>query len=630
MNWGLQNMYKKSDDLECGYAVRHGAPVNTFGQPPKGQGPADPNRRNYWESAFPLLFPCGVGGIESDRPVQLSLTEHVRWALRYHDRRFRHHNSFIFVAFGILQRRQALTSARIQMNQRDFEDTAHTLSSITPDDLRRAAEEEGRNEQPSNPAIHVLKRHITATSRRVMGSDPARIQLRSQIASTSMTFNQPTIWLTINPDDLHDPIAQIFAGQEIDMDDFVKTAGPDSLRRSQNIARDPFAAAEFFSFTINLVLEKLFGISLTNSRVHSHTGILGRLNAYFGTVECQGRGTLHLHMLLWLHNAPAPRRLKELLQTVEFRSKVVAYLKANVRSFLPQLATPAKVKEIPSEAEVAYSRCPDPKLPPATLLSHLEESEVKVVRTKQIHKCVVGKCLRYDKHGKLTCKRRAPWELSNDDSVDADGTYRTKRLLGFLNNYCPALAQMIKCNNDIKILLHGCETKHLIFYLTKYMAKPEGRTHNVLSLLTDGLMSHYLEDPNVKELKKSQSDLILRAVNVLNREQEVPAPLVVTYLMGWGDVYRSHQYAIIYWGSFISYIYRVFPGLKTAVYVCFAYGSRIAVLTRIARLPYRSEEPLAHQSANVAENDTLNELAPMQVGPLPAEQEKLQQVCMQD
>ncbi|KAF8598561.1 hypothetical protein BDV93DRAFT_534310 [Ceratobasidium sp. AG-I] len=496
MNWGLQNMWKRADDSEWGYAVRHGAP---------GKGPADPDRRNYWESAFPLLYPYGIG-------VQLSFIEHVRWALRYHDRRFRYHNTFIFAAFGIQQRRQMLI-------RRDFESAAQTLSSITLDDLRYAAQEEELNRPPSNPAIQVLKRHMTATSRR----------LRSQIRSTSLYLNQPTIWMTINPDDLHDPIAQVFAGEEVNMDDFIKTAGLDKTSRSRNIARDPIAAAEFFKFTITLILKELFGITSTASRVHSSTGVLGKLKGYFGTVECQGRGTLHLHhMLLWLHNAPPPRRLKELLQTEDFRAK---------------LANPVKVVENPPDAQVAYSRCPDPQLPIAELLLELKKLEVKVVRTKQIHKCVERKCLRYDKHGK-------------QDSVDSDGTYRTKRSLAFLNGYCPALAETMKCNQDIKVLLHGCETKHLIFYLTKYMAKPEGRTHNVLSLLID-------EDPTVKSLIERQHDLILQAVNVLNREQEVPAPLVATYLMGWGDVYRSHQYAIIYWGSFASHINRMYPDLRT-------------------------------------------------------------------
>ncbi|KAG8764488.1 hypothetical protein FRC12_008073 [Ceratobasidium sp. 428] len=79
-SWGLQNMQRRdvNSRSEWGYAVRYGAPVNTFGQPPKNQPPADPNRRNYWEAAFAvLLYPHGVGGIESDRPVCVSFIEHV-------------------------------------------------------------------------------------------------------------------------------------------------------------------------------------------------------------------------------------------------------------------------------------------------------------------------------------------------------------------------------------------------------------------------------------------------------------------------------------------------------------------------------------------------------------------------
>lgn len=247
MAWGLHNLWQ--GQTEGGYAIRHGAPVNTFGQPPANSPPPNPSRPNFWEQAFPLLFPYGLGGIEGDRPTKLSFIEHVRWSLQYHDRRFRLHPTFIFVAFSIQQRRQALISARIQMKQTDFAQVSHTLSTITPEDLRRAGEEEGRGQPPSNPAIRVLKKYINATSRRVMGSDAARFQLRSQIWSTSIYLNPPTLWITINPDDLHDPIAQVFAGEDIDMDNFVQTAGPDKTRRSQNInCSRPFCGSEVLSF----------------------------------------------------------------------------------------------------------------------------------------------------------------------------------------------------------------------------------------------------------------------------------------------------------------------------------------------------------------------------------------------
>ena len=60
----------------------------------------------------------------------------------------------------------------------------------------------------------------------------------------------------------------------------------------------------FFRFIIETTLKSLFGIDATKYRVSSEMGLLGVLSAYFGVVEAQGRGCLHVHMLLWLKNAP--------------------------------------------------------------------------------------------------------------------------------------------------------------------------------------------------------------------------------------------------------------------------------------------------------------------------------------
>jgi hypothetical protein len=557
MTWGLRNLYQRTE--EDAYAVRHGAPVSTFGQPPAGAVAQDPDRPNFWERAFPLLYPYGVGGIERDRPVKVSLVEHARWSMCYWDRRFRLHGTYIFVAYSILQRRQTFSSARIEMNRRDFDATAHILSTITPEDLRQAADEEEKGLSLSNHAVRVLKNHMHATSRRVIGSDAARFQLRNQIWSTTVYLNPPSLWMTINPDDLHDPIAQIFAGEDIDMDDFVRTAGPDKNRRSHNIASDPFAAARFFNFIITLMLECLFGIKSTPSRIYSTMGLLGHIRAYFGTVECQGRGTLHLHMLVWLANAPSPEQMKELLRTPEFRDKVSSYLHANVRSYMPELATTSHLKVIQTDAEVAYSRLPDPYSPPDEFHTALRQLETQVVRTKQIHACVFGRCLRLDRHGQLTCKRRAPWDISNSDVVHEDGTYATKRTLGYLNGYCPAVSVSAKCNNDIKLLLNGSGTNNITYYVTSYIAKKQGKSYNMSGLLADRLLWHFDDTLHIERLRDRQRMLILRAVNVLNREQEMAAPLAMSYLMGWGDVYRSHNYSNIYWGTFLSMLKREFP-----------------------------------------------------------------------
>jgi hypothetical protein len=112
-------------------------PVSDFGRPRAGDNSsnseiiADGNRPNYFERAFPCLFPYGVGGLEADRQVEVDFRDHIKWALDYHDCRFRRHETFPFVAFGIVQRRQALYSARLQMRRKTFDTDARLLSTIT-------------------------------------------------------------------------------------------------------------------------------------------------------------------------------------------------------------------------------------------------------------------------------------------------------------------------------------------------------------------------------------------------------------------------------------------------------------------------------------------------------------------
>lgn len=88
-------------------------------------------------------------------------------------------------------------------------------------------------------------------------------------------INPTSLWLTINPSDTNDPIVQVFAGEEIDMDTFVATAGPDSTWHAKNIVADPFAAAKFFHYIIKVVLEELFGIRIM--ALPANKGYLGLL-----------------------------------------------------------------------------------------------------------------------------------------------------------------------------------------------------------------------------------------------------------------------------------------------------------------------------------------------------------------
>jgi hypothetical protein len=61
-----------------------------------------------------------------------------------------------------------------------------------------------------------------------------------------------------------------------------------------------------------------------------HPGLYGNTSAYYGTVEQQGRLTLHLHLLLWISGPLTPQEIRDRIMDVnsDFQKKIVEYLES--------------------------------------------------------------------------------------------------------------------------------------------------------------------------------------------------------------------------------------------------------------------------------------------------------------
>jgi hypothetical protein len=81
-------------------------------------------------------------------------------------------------------------------------------------------------------------------------------------------------------------------------------------------------------------LETLFGIHIAPRQIESHMGILGFVNGYFGVIKAHRRGSLYVHMLLWLKHVPNADQMLELLMQPKFREKVAEYVEFNIRTHL--------------------------------------------------------------------------------------------------------------------------------------------------------------------------------------------------------------------------------------------------------------------------------------------------------
>lgn len=520
---------------------------------------------NHLLGAFPCLFPYGLGGFEVQRPRRISYEAQAKWSMRYADRRFRKDFHFMFQVFGVIQKRQVCRSAVLQVQKKTFHDNEASFCRLTPEDLATASHEEAKRQHPSNPIIRSLKKHISAVRTNVIGTDESRINIRSYIWGMTMMKNPPSLWITINPTDTHDPIAQVLAGQEINLDSFDKTAGPDASHRALIIASDPYAAAKFFHFTIQVILEELMGITVLRPKrghIVRNEGVFGVVEAYVGTVEAQGRGTLHLHMLLWLRGAPTVPVMKERLQSSEFRTRIAAYIDCNIRAHHDHL-TEQSLATTPREKAVSYSRPLDPRTPHFN--SQRSIIEAQLVRAVQIHKCGPG-CLKVYK-GRLLCKRRAPFALAQEAWIDSEGNWGPQRTYSLMNNWNPWLLLATRSNHDCKLITNGEGTKHISWYISSYATKRQQHSSNASALLAKSFAYHQKDRTHDSDLHSINKRLIQRCANSLSREQEFSAPEVVSYLSGFGDRYISHHFQTIHWYSVVTLLKHTFPFLQKQQYV---------------------------------------------------------------
>ncbi|CAF1039182.1 unnamed protein product [Adineta steineri] len=184
---------------------------------------------------YPTLFCYGLGAPEDQsRPVIVNLREHIRYLLSYNDRRFETNHSFIFIVFNLLQRRDACFHAQLIATKPYFRTSADEIQSLSSKDIEVALENSLKRiySTGSNKTLNKLLQHIKTIGGRIMGSAYSRMALRTQIHALIYNQGLPSIFLTINPADIHSPIALYFAGVKIDLDNIQKRTTYGRLQKS--------------------------------------------------------------------------------------------------------------------------------------------------------------------------------------------------------------------------------------------------------------------------------------------------------------------------------------------------------------------------------------------------------------
>ncbi|WP_375449088.1 hypothetical protein [uncultured Nostoc sp.] len=114
------------------------------------------------------------------------------------------------------------------------------------------------------------------------------------IKALMLSDGMPVLWITINPSDLQSTLVLILAGMRYE-DNGVNNSAEAFARMTATM--NPVAVARFFEATCRGIFEHLLAAGSKDG------WLLGPVSTYFGTVETNGRGMLHLHCLVWLRGA---------------------------------------------------------------------------------------------------------------------------------------------------------------------------------------------------------------------------------------------------------------------------------------------------------------------------------------
>ena len=288
-------------------------PVSTYGNP------------EYWVNSMPWLFPFGTGGAEAIRPADLTLIEWIRHCLNFHDDRFRRDPAFLFVVYKTMQVRKRVSDTKIlfkrmlgsnavgDVNMPSASDFEYTLDVLSK---KKTLYSDNSEEVRKIKAIH---RNIKIIGGQNVDSVYAREACRNMMMGLVVYYGLPCIFITINPSDISNPIVSFWhetGKEEFDLDTLLPLF-PSQAARAKMVADDPVHGSEMFHTVIEAFLKAFLGFDAKNGDGELHGPLLnktiftgsegGGLNAYFGTVECQNRGSLHLHMLVWLAGLPSTK-----------------------------------------------------------------------------------------------------------------------------------------------------------------------------------------------------------------------------------------------------------------------------------------------------------------------------------
>jgi Helitron helicase-like domain at N-terminus/PIF1-like helicase len=523
------------------------------------------NNPQLYPMAFPWLFPYGLGGIGNNRG-HAQVPDHVRLKqlLLYHDKRFQVDPEFPLVAFSHRQIKNCSIGSYLLAQRDHFDEIAEKIMTIDPKIIEKIAEnmKSGVSVKPTTDAekeCYNLINNLDHIACHVEGSATNRKYMRKEIWSLLCHLGAPSWYITFAPADIKHPLCIYFASRNGEVRERI---GLPELN-VKLVTSNPVASARFFDVMVKSFLKHVV------REDGEQDGLFGRTSGYYGSVEQQGRLTLHLHLLLWIKNSPSPKQIRERLinDVQDFQQRMIQYLEdRHIGEFMtgPLAEVHEKLTLKKSEGRWEDPSTFVPEVPhrpcPSGLCKNCKNCRADynwycefmndvddVVYHSNQHDCKKGPCARLG-----YCKGRFPRELIKQTMIDiATGHIFLKKGEAFINTFSPLLSYLLRCNTDVTSLLSGTAVKAVIAYVTDYISKNPLKTYAIFETIKSVFDKTTVVVRGELHRKEHARKLLTSIVNSLTVKMEIGSPMACAYLLENGDHYTSHRFRSFFWYRYV-------------------------------------------------------------------------------
>jgi hypothetical protein len=138
---------------------------------------------------------------------------------------------------------------------------------------------------------------VEIASGAVWGSSAERSKCRQKAFAYQTRFGQPSLFITLTPKTDNSLVMAHYAGitSLSSLFDVLESQLPTKTELRQASLGNDCASARLFISNVNAFIEHVLGVNPATKKQMHFKGLIGEVKAYFGMVETQGRGTLHLH-----------------------------------------------------------------------------------------------------------------------------------------------------------------------------------------------------------------------------------------------------------------------------------------------------------------------------------------------